>query len=118
LNGEKRVSKQAPFTEEAKRQAVERMRTEKNISALARELGISRPVLYKWHDQLTGRQKPKTRPENSVVALRAEVVRLKTALADKVLEVEFFKGALQKIEEQRRSSSGTGVKASTNKSAN
>lgn len=111
------MSKQAPFSEESKREAVERMRTEKNISALARELGVSRPVLYKWHDQLTGRQKPKTRPENSVVALRAEVVRLKTALAEKVLEVDFFKSALQRIEEQRRPSSSAGVKASTSKSA-
>jgi hypothetical protein len=37
-------------------------------------------------------------------------------LADKTLELDFFKGALQKIEARRQQSEGSGEKASTTKS--
>jgi hypothetical protein len=42
-------------------------------------------------------------PVNSrELEVRKEVVRLKRLLADKTLEVDFFKGALQKVEARRR----------------
>ena len=48
--------------------------------------------------------------------LRKEIRELKRLLGEKALEVDFFKGALQKVEARRRSSSGSGAKASTTES--
>jgi len=38
---------------------------------------------------------------------------LKRLLAEKTLELDFFKGALQQVEARRQPGSGTGAKAST-----
>ena len=48
--------------------------------------------------------------------LRKEVSRLKRALAEKTLEVDFFKGALQKVEARRQRSGNSGGTASTPRS--
>ena len=48
--------------------------------------------------------------------LRKEVNQLKRVLVDKTLELDFFKGALQKVEARRQQSGMTGEKASTTKS--
>jgi hypothetical protein len=42
--------------------------------------------------------------------------QLKRVLVDKTLEVDFFKGALQKVEARRQQSGLSGGKASTTKS--
>src|SRR2546422_600738 len=47
---------------------------------------------------------------------RKEIHRLKQLLAEKTLEVDFFKGALQKIEARRQRNSGSGEMASTTRS--
>jgi len=47
--------------------------------------------------------------------LRKEISQLQRVLAEKTLEVDFFKGALQKVEARRRNSGMTGEKASTTK---
>ena len=98
--------------------AIERMRTCENIGALAQELGVHRRMLYKWRDQLesidSGEGQPAENRRESV--LRLENSQLKRALADKTLEVDFFKGALQKIEARRQGSKDSGEKTSTTKS--
>jgi hypothetical protein len=45
--------------------------------------------------------------------LRRKVKQLKRVLADKTLEVDFFKGALQKVEARRQRSGSSGATAST-----
>jgi hypothetical protein len=45
-----------------------------------------------------------------------EIQRLQAALAKKVLEVEFFRGALRRIEARRQGSNEPGETAFTNKS--
>jgi transposase-like protein len=82
-----------------------------NIAALAQELGVHRSVLYQWRDQLGAR--PEQTGES---ALERENQRLKQALADKALEADFFRSALQKVEARRQSSSKAGGTASTNES--
>ena len=98
--------------------AVEQMKRCENIVALSEELGVSRRLLYRWRHQLDpveGRQEPPPEsPREST--LRKENHQLKRVLAEKTLEVDFFKGALQKIEARRRSNSGSGGTASTTKS--
>jgi len=106
------------YPNEFRRMAVERMKQCDNIVALSAELGIHPRLLYKWRDQLepvdSGEGPP---PQNSREStLRKEVSQLKRVLADKTLELDFFKGALQKVEARRQQSGDSGGKASTTKS--
>ena len=48
--------------------------------------------------------------------LRKEINQLKRVLVDKTLELDFFQGALQKVEARRQKSGISGEKASTTKS--
>ena len=105
------------YTDEFKRMCVERMKQCDDIGALAKELGIHRRMLYRWRDQFAPLAKSEGRRQNAREArLRQEVNQLKRALAEKTLEVDFFKGALQKIEARRQQRDVTGAKASTTKS--
>ena len=105
------------YSEEFRRMCVERLKQSDNIVELAKELGIHRRMLYRWRDQFEPvAKKAKSPPQTSEVKLRNEVNQLKRALAEKALEVDFFKGALQKIEARRQQQDVTGAKASTTKS--
>jgi transposase-like protein len=100
-----------------RRMVVRRMKECNNITALAEELGLERKLMYTWRDQLD----PDGRAERPAVETREEklereVRRLKRALADKTLEVDFFKGALQKVAARRQQPDVIGAKASTTKS--
>ena len=92
--------------------ALERLRNCASVSALAMELGVHRTVLYHWLRQ-AGPQGTDATATSPVRELRKQVRNLKQVLAEKTLEVDFFKGALQKIEARRQSSGET---ASTTKS--
>src|SRR5579863_2180608 len=106
-------------TVEFKRQAVERMKTCENIGALARELKIGRKLLYTWRYQFEGRPEPrhanlgKTAEERKDKQLRDEITKLKSALADKTLENDFFRSALLKTKGGRRQNIEPGASAST-----
>jgi transposase-like protein len=97
--------------------AVERLKSCDNIVALSQELGVHRRLLYKWRDQLEPIDDGEAPAENSKErALRWHVAQLKRLVADKTLEADFFKGALQKVEARRRSNTQPGETASTTKS--
>ena len=66
--------------------------------------------------RLQKRNKPTGLNSGAIAALKKEVVELKVALADKSLERDFFSGALQRVEDRRRSKSGSGDPASTSTS--
>ena len=105
------------YSNEYRRACVERMKQCDDIGALAKELAIHRRMLYRWRDQLDPVKQSKGSPPNSGEArLRHEINQLKRALAEKTLEIDFFKGALQKVEARRQQSGGSGAKASTTKS--
>ena len=101
-----------------RKMAVERMKRCENIVALSEELGVSRRLLYRWRHQLDpidgGHEPPAESPREST--LRKENHQLKRVLANKVLEVDFFKGALQKVEARRQIRGNAGGTASTNRS--
>ena len=101
-----------------KKMAVERLKSCENIVVLAAELGVHRRLLYKWRDQLDPVDGAQELPaENSREStLRKENGRLKRVLADKTLEVDFFRGALHKVEARRQNRGDTGAKASTTRS--
>jgi len=114
-----KMAKWRRHTVEFKRQAVERMKTCENIHALARELQLERKLLYTWKHQFEGRPEPrhanlaKTAEERKDKHLREEIAKLKSALADKTLENDFFRRALLSIKEGRRPNIGPGASAST-----
>ena len=106
------------YTQEFKDQAVDRLKGCTNVEALARELNISRGILYHWKDKRNGRPPGSKRPATvvdspAIAALKKEVVQLKVALADRANEADFFKGALQRVEDRRRRSGSSGDLAST-----
>ena len=106
------------YPKEFRRIAVERLKNCDNIVALAQELGVHRRLLYKWREQLDPAEIPEESPPQSSreSTLRKEVSQLKRLLADKALEVDFFRGALQKIEARRQRKGNSGATASTTKS--
>jgi transposase-like protein len=98
--------------------AVERLKTCDNIVALSKELGVHRRLLYKWRDQFAPFDET-TEPvtgSSPHATLRRKVHQLRRLLVDKTLEVDFFKGALQKVEARRQQSGHSGAKVSTTKS--
>jgi transposase-like protein len=107
---------------EFKGQAVERMKGCESIGNLARELGVHRTLLYLWKNEVAGRPKRQLAKRAEGVEqgaesqLKQENRRLKEALGQKALEVDFFKGALRRIKEGRQNNTGTGATVSTPKS--
>lgn len=101
---------------EFKKMAVERLKSSDNVVALAEELGVHRRMLYRWRDQLEARDDGDAPRENVKERnLRVQLATAKRLLAEKALEVDFFKGALQKVEARRQSSTQPGGTASTTK---
>ena len=108
------------YSRKFQRMAVERMETCDDVGELARELGVRPRCLYKWRKKLESIEpgQEASRPSTHASAHRKEIHRLKQLLAEKTLELDFFKGALQKVEARRQSSEQPGETASTTKSGN
>src|ERR671916_2551521 len=105
------------YTAGFKAEAVKRLKGCENVEALARELKVSRGILYQWRDKQEGtfrRKRPGPVVDTpAIAALKKEVDQLKVALADKTLEADFFRGALQRVEDRQRKSGSSGNPAST-----
>lgn len=108
---------------EFKKQAVERMKGSENIQELARELEVERKLLYTWKWQFEGRPEKnhanylgETPPDNAAVKLKRENQELKQALGQKVAELDFFAGALRRVNQDRQNSGLAGEQASTSRS--
>ena len=116
------MAKWRRHTVEFKRQVVERMKTCENIGALARELKLQRKLLYTWKYQLEGRPEPRyanlgiAAEDRKEKQLRDEIAKLKSVLADKTLENDFFRSALLKVKERRQQITEAGGSASTTSS--
>jgi transposase len=112
--GKKRVNK---YPTAFRKMALERLKTCRNASELAAELGIHRTQLYKWREQMEPVEDgPGPAATSRERELRKEIRELKRLLGEKALEVDFFKGALQKVEARRRSRGSSGETASTSRS--
>jgi transposase-like protein len=111
------------FPADFRQRALERMKTCQNVKALAKELGVARQQLYWWRQQAEGRQKPMEpgAPEDPrdrrIRDLEKKVAELEGVIGQKTLELDFFAGALRRIEESRQRKGKTGATASTPKSA-
>jgi transposase-like protein len=106
-----------------KQQAIARMKTGENITALARELEINRTLLYVWKRKAAGQAYgseeggPQDLREQRIRELEAKVAQLEGALGRQAQEVDFFAAALRGIAALRRQKSGSGERASTERSA-
>jgi transposase-like protein len=107
--------KRRRHSEEYKREVVKRMGECKNILGLGRELGLDVKMMYQWKWKAEGR--PRRHPPEfttqatkgtDLEALRRENGQLKRLLAEKTLEVDFFKGALQQVGARRQDQSDCG----------
>jgi hypothetical protein len=86
--------------------AVEQFKKCENIEWLAKEPGVPRQTLYRWHEESeraeVGAEQPTEKSRES--RLRREISDLKRLFAEKTFEVDFFGGTLQKVETRHRQS--------------
>ncbi len=105
------------YSKEFRDMAVERVMKCDNVVKLAEELGIHERLLYRWREEHISRKADSPRVAGRrEMRLRNEINQLKRLLADKTLESDFFRGALQKVEGRRQQSGISGETASTTKS--
>ncbi len=121
-----------------KLEAVRRMDAGESGTALSRELGIKRTILYRWRDAVRdggeaalrdGPGRP-NRVEKAEMALargpaarardlgeaRRQIAELERKVGEQQVALDFFKGALQRIEASRQPSDGTGATGSSPRS--
>jgi transposase len=113
------------FSREFKLSAIRRMEESGNVSALADELGVRRELLYDWREKFaaggaealkgSGRPRPAAQPPELLDEQR-RVAALERKLGEQALLIDFFRGALQRIEASRRPSEGPGATASSPRS--
>jgi hypothetical protein len=65
---------------------------------------------------VAGSGEESARPSTHESSYRKQALQLKRLLAEKMLEVDFFKGALHKVEARRQRVGASGEMASTTKS--
>ena len=97
--------------------ALERLRTCMHMGRLCEELGVSPTTLRRWRERAAlrhDREPVSVQPAGET--LEEENRRLKRALAEKVLEVDFLQGALQQVEARRQQNTASGARASTPRS--
>jgi|SRR5580658_1006467 hypothetical protein len=84
--------------------AVKRFERCENIEHLAKERGVARQTLYRWHgkSECAEESRDAVLEKSRESRLQREIGDLKSLLAEKVLEVDFFRGALQQIESRHR----------------
>jgi transposase-like protein len=97
------------YSPQFRRDALEKMKTCDNVSHLAPELGVRRKWLYawKWNAKSAmagdGEPAPAQAPAaDAAAALRRRIAELEALAARQSLELDFFRGALQRIAERRR----------------
>ena len=123
--GSKHVIRSAEF----KLQTVQRMEAGECVSALSRELGVRRKLLYEWRERfrkrgVTGLERRPGRERLSIEErshqMREDAARQIAALERKVgqqtLLIDFLRRAFRRVEESRQSNSEHGAKASTGRS--
>ena len=118
----KKIGRPRKFDEAFQRSVVERMKTCNDVTALVRELQVSRSQAYRWRDEALGRiavPSPKTAAqiqEKKEDQQRRRIAELERLVARQALDLDFFRGALLRIEENRRKRTQTSGMPSTNKS--
>lgn len=113
------------FSREFKLAALSRMAGAGNVTALADELGVRRELLYDWREKFaaggaealkgSGRPRPLASAPDALEA-QGRIAALERKLGEQALLIDFFKGALRRIEASRQASGEPGVTASSPRS--
>ena len=113
------------FILEFKRGVVDRMSAGESPSALSRELGIKRELLYRWKDQGLGTNPVKarvqakpSRHEKQVAGLEQRLAEMQQLIGKQAAELDFFAAALRNVKETRPNKdviSGLGSSARSNR---
>jgi len=116
----KKMGRPRKYDEDFRQTALERMKVCEDVSTLALELGVGRGQLYRFQREALGR-KPEPRSEawlkeKADERQRRRIAELERLVARQALELDFFKGALLRIEENRRKRGQNSGKPSTSKS--
>jgi transposase-like protein len=120
------------FDRETKVGTVKRMLRGENVSALTRELKISRAVLYRWKDQYRedgsqafrrkagrppkappGMERARAEAAGELAAAKHRVAELERKIGQQQVELDFFRQALRQVGSDRAAVSGRGAKVST-----
>jgi transposase len=131
------MSKRRPrvFSREFKLKVIERLDAGESGTALGRELGIKRTILYRWRDSyraggaLAVRERRGRPPKAEALAMaqargpaarisdlaeaRRQITELQRKVGQQQVELDFFKQALRHIEVSRRPNDRAGATAST-----
>src|SRR6187401_2260415 len=104
------------FTKEFKRAAVQRLEQGVSIGEVARALEVNPNVLHRWRREF--RQGPGNAfPGNGKDRWsEGRIAELERKIGQQSLEIDFWKGCLQRIEEQRMRQALTGNPSSTGRS--
>jgi transposase-like protein len=113
------------FSLEFKLAALGQIDEGESVARVARDFGVSRKTLYQWRDQLrqgeTSSDKPServSRPElpAELVRARERIAELERKIGQQQVELDFFRGALRRIEASHRPNDGPGVTESSPRS--
>jgi transposase len=105
------------FTKEFKLAAVERLRAGESVGVVARSLEVNREDLYRWGRAV---ERFGTRAFPGVGQKRQEETRLaelERKIGQQVLEIDFLRRALQRVEDERRLRAASFGVSSTSKSS-
>ena len=124
------------FNREFKLGIIRRLLAGENVSALGRELKLSRKDLYAWRDRflaggpqaLRGRGRPPRAasgavapatmkappdgPGEQLAAARRHVAELERKIGQQQVELDFFRQALRQVNDPRQPNTGRGVRGS------
>ena len=121
----KKGKKRREFTAALKQRVVERMKQGESVTALAREYQVERSRLYDWRDLWDGGlgfkgmvRLPKSAIEEKVRgqeldAARAQIAELQRKVGEQEMVLDFFRGALQQVNQSKSTNKSSGSRASS-----
>jgi transposase-like protein len=104
------------FTREFKITAVRRLQQGESVAVLARALEVNAGLLHRWREEFRHEPRKAFPGSGRRGAEPDRVAQLERKIGQQALEIDFLKGCLQSIEEQRGLQAGKPKPPSTGKS--
>jgi transposase-like protein len=111
------------YSREFRMEVVRRVQGGEKVAAVSQELGIHRKLLYEWMRRVSeggesnlrqrGRPRKTETSREAVNGAPRQIAELERAIAHQQLIIEFFRHALQQVEELRQQRSAIGATASS-----
>jgi len=107
---------QRQYTREFKLAAVRRLESGVSLGALARELEVNPSLLHRWRSEYREAPEKAFPGKGSPDLPQSVVADLERKIGQQVVEIDFLKACLQRIERQRMLQASTGNPRSTARS--